>query len=143
MHQEKERQGLESMEKGRRVLILDGDQRSALAATRSLGRKGVGVAVGSPFPVCLAGESKYCIKTVIYRSPTETISGFVEDVAGAVEKHGIDTLLPMTDASSCSLDPHDLIQFPRPTESGTVFKSFAMPSPRPPPSFSRSSNSQI
>jgi len=46
------------------VLVTDGDQRSALAITRSLGRRGVNVIVGEESDRCLASSSRYCTRRI-------------------------------------------------------------------------------
>ena len=46
-----------------RVLILDADQRSALAATRSLGKRGVVVIAGDERMRTLAGASRDTVAT--------------------------------------------------------------------------------
>ncbi len=46
----------------KRIVILDGEQKSALAVTRSLGKAGYKIYVGSPLSSSLAGASKYCIQ---------------------------------------------------------------------------------
>ncbi len=51
------------------AFVTDGDQRPALAITRSLGRRGVAVVVGSERPHSLASASKYCARHVTYPSP--------------------------------------------------------------------------
>ena len=51
------------------AFVTDGDQRPALAITRSLGQRGVSVLVGAEQPVSLASASKYCVRHVTYPSP--------------------------------------------------------------------------
>ena len=51
------------------VFVTDGDERPALAITRSLGRRGVSVLVGEERPVSLASSSRYCVRHVTYPSP--------------------------------------------------------------------------
>jgi predicted ATP-grasp superfamily ATP-dependent carboligase len=81
------------------VLILDGEQKSALAATRSLGRKGVRVIVGSVLKNSLAGASRYCAKNFCYRSPNKDPKAFINDLLAAIVKERVDLLFPMTDLS--------------------------------------------
>ena len=50
------------------VLVTDGNQRAALAITRSLGRRGATVIVGEESEHCLAGSSRYCTRRVTYPS---------------------------------------------------------------------------
>jgi predicted ATP-grasp superfamily ATP-dependent carboligase len=87
-------------EKRRKVLILDGEQRSALAATRSLGAKGVEVVVGGETDQTLAGHSKYCREKVVYPSPARSPQEFVETVREETRKRDISILLPMTEITT-------------------------------------------
>src|SRR6266478_1124462 len=59
-----------------RVLILDGNTRSALAATRSLGMKGVHVVVADVAKRTLAGASRYCSESFTCPSPASNLEGF-------------------------------------------------------------------
>jgi hypothetical protein len=52
--------------KMKNVLILDANQRSALAATRSLGKRGIPVVTGDETKDTLAGNSKYCRQRVVF-----------------------------------------------------------------------------
>lgn len=79
------------------VLILDGNQRSALAVTRSLGRKGVSVTVGDAHLNTLAGASKYCQAQWAYPVPSGDSRAFCDAVAAKCAQDQIGVLLPMTD----------------------------------------------
>jgi predicted ATP-grasp superfamily ATP-dependent carboligase len=82
------------------VLILDGEQRSALATTRSLGRKNVNVTVGEEFIPSLSSTSKYCKSYFLYPSPYFNPNLFIDKVIKySTEKKPI-ILLPMTDVST-------------------------------------------
>jgi len=61
-----------------KVLILDGKQRSALAATRSLGKRGIPMIVADEDARTLAGSSRYCQETIVYPSPYLNPKGFIE-----------------------------------------------------------------
>lgn len=90
-----------------KIMILDGEQKSALAATRALGKKGYAVAVGSVFPSSLAGSSKYCSETFIYESPFENASGFIETLTRTAARINADILLPMTDITVFTVLKHE------------------------------------
>ncbi len=83
-----------------RVLILDANQRSALAATRSLGQKALWVTTADESSQTLAGASKYASASAVYRSPFNTPRLFLDDVVQIVTEHSIDFVLPMTEAST-------------------------------------------
>lgn len=82
------------------VFVMDGDQRSALAVTTSLGRRGIRVFVGEERKRSLASSSKYCFKHVTYPSPTRDPQGFCEFMFEFVQEMKVDVLLPMTDVTN-------------------------------------------
>ncbi|HKU51971.1 MAG TPA: ATP-grasp domain-containing protein, partial [Nitrospira sp.] len=81
------------------VLVTDGDERSALAVTRALGRAGIPVVVGAETARSLAGASRYCVATWQYPSPLKEGSKFVPSLVEAVERFDITTIMPVTDAT--------------------------------------------
>jgi predicted ATP-grasp superfamily ATP-dependent carboligase len=83
-----------------KALVTDGDQRSALAVTRSLGRQGVSVTVGEQQPVSLASSSKYCARPVTYPSPYTDPESFGRFLIDFVERERIDVLVPVTDVTT-------------------------------------------
>ena len=81
-----------------RILVLDGHCNAALAFTRSLGRAGHWVAVGSNSgEFAPAALSRYCRLSVEYPASTVEPGGFAEVVLGFVREHGVDLVAPMTD----------------------------------------------
>lgn len=82
------------------VLVLDGDQRSALAAVRSLGKAGLQVLVGESRGNSLAGSSKYCAGSVVYASPYRDPEAFVRSVVELAREHAVQVLMPMTDVTT-------------------------------------------
>lgn len=82
------------------VLILDGNTRSALAATRSLGKKGVHVTVANETPRTLAGASRYCNESFTYPSPARDLNGFLATVKRECSRRKIGMILPMTEMST-------------------------------------------
>lgn len=82
------------------VLILDANQRSALAATRSLGKRGIRVITGDETKETLAGNSKYCRQRVVYSSPYHSPESFISSLQQAVKIHDVDIMFPMTDATT-------------------------------------------
>ena len=89
-----------------RVLILDGNTRSALAATRSLGMKGVHVVVADENKRTLAGASRYCSERFTYPSPTGDLEGFLATVKRECSRREIGVILPMTDISTSTVLRH-------------------------------------
>jgi predicted ATP-grasp superfamily ATP-dependent carboligase len=79
------------------VLILDGNQRSALATVRSLGKAGCVVTVAERFQPCLAASSRYCSDALVYPDPAlrpAEFSRWLSDLAHSRTGH---VLMPMSD----------------------------------------------
>ncbi len=81
----------------KRVLVLDASQRSALATTRSLGRRGVPVITADYSPTALAGASRFSVGYRIYASPQTQPVQFIADIAALVRQEHIEIILPMTE----------------------------------------------
>ena len=90
----------------KRVLVLDAGQRSALAVTRSLGKKGVPVFTAEETPHALAACSRYSKQFFTYPSPRIQPDRFVEGLAQLVKEQRIDVLLPMTELTTTLLLTH-------------------------------------
>lgn len=105
----------------KRVLVLDANQRSALAVTRSLGRRGIPVFTAEENPAALAGFSRFSIQHFEYPSPRLEPERFVDVVAGLASDQRIDILLPMTELTTMlllahkSCFPRSVIPFPEMT----------------------------
>jgi predicted ATP-grasp superfamily ATP-dependent carboligase len=89
-----------------KVLILDGNTRSALAATRSLGRKGVRVVAADQTERSLSSASKYCSESFAYPSPSGDVEGFLATVKAECARRGIEVIFPMTEISTANLLKH-------------------------------------
>ena len=102
----------------KRVLVLDASQRSALAVTRSLGKRGVPVFTAEEAQSALAGCSRYSTRFFSYPSPRLHPERFVEVLAELVKEQHIDILLPMTELTTTLLltrldaFPDTVIPFP-------------------------------
>ena len=83
-----------------RVLILDANQRSALAVTRSLGKHNIEVVTADETRSTLSGSSKYSIAEVAYPSPTTNTDAFINSVEKIAAHHNIKMLLPMTELTT-------------------------------------------
>ncbi len=97
---------------GATVLITDGDQRSALAACRSLVRAGHTVHVVAPRAHSLAGVSRGVREHVIGVDALAQSDAFGGSVATLATGLGADVLIPMTDASTTAILGHSE-QLPR------------------------------
>ena len=62
------------------VIILDGHLKSALAATRSLGKKGVRVICASERTSAMSLHSNYCAQRFVYPSPSKDKDAFVDAI---------------------------------------------------------------
>jgi predicted ATP-grasp superfamily ATP-dependent carboligase len=81
-----------------RILVLDGHSSAGLAFTRSLGRAGHWVAVGSNRGAFApAALSRYCKQAIEYPVSTADPLGFIEFIEQFVRQNGIELVLPMTD----------------------------------------------
>ena len=81
------------------ILVTDGNERAALAVTRSLGQQGVRVVVGAETARSLAGASRYCTRTWQYPSPLSDPSRFVSSLVDAVDLFGITAIMAVTDST--------------------------------------------
>lgn len=89
-----------------RILITDGDNRSALAATRSLGQLGHTVFVASETQPSLAAVSRYTAGFDLYQSPYQAPDRFIRDAARILQERQIEVLLPMTEITTILLTRH-------------------------------------
>lgn len=81
------------------VLVLDGNENQAVAATRSLARAGHRVLVGAETSWSKAGWSRHAAATFTYPSPATQTERFVRCIAGVVERTGGAFVMPMTERS--------------------------------------------
>jgi predicted ATP-grasp superfamily ATP-dependent carboligase len=79
------------------VIILDANQRSSLAVTRSLGRAGTAVTVADSRPWPLAGASRYSRETLQYPPPATEPAAFRAWLRGLNVSYAGAVLLPTTD----------------------------------------------
>lgn len=89
-----------------KTLILDGNTRSALAATRSLGRKGVPVVVAAESNKTLSGASRYCSESFTYPDPLDDLRAFLSTVKAECSRRGIRVIFPMTEISMAAVLKH-------------------------------------
>lgn len=82
-----------------RILITDGNERTALAAARSLVRASHAVHVAASGRVSLAGASRGVRSHSLATDPLIAPADYVVELGRLAHRLGIDVLLPMTDAS--------------------------------------------
>jgi predicted ATP-grasp superfamily ATP-dependent carboligase len=87
------------------VLVTDGEQRSALAVVRSLGRAGHLPFVCADNSGSLAGVSRYATGEDLVPSALEQPVRFVEAVRSLVRERDIEFILPLTEAAMLALLP--------------------------------------
>jgi predicted ATP-grasp superfamily ATP-dependent carboligase len=78
-----------------RVLVTDGHFRKALAAVRSLGRKGIHVTVGERTLLNTSFFSKYCFKRLVYPSPRRSPNQFIDFILKEITNTCYDCIFPM------------------------------------------------
>ena len=83
-----------------KVLVTDGDNRAALAVTRSLGRAGHEVVVAARQSSALAQASRYCSERFVYPNPVDDPGGFVEAIVELVRRRGINCIIPIADITT-------------------------------------------
>jgi predicted ATP-grasp superfamily ATP-dependent carboligase len=87
----------------RKVLVLDANQRSALAVIRSLGRRGVPVIAADQAAASLGGGSRYALTSVQYPDPAKSPLRFLEQITAIVRHHNVGMVLPATDLTTMLL----------------------------------------
>jgi predicted ATP-grasp superfamily ATP-dependent carboligase len=85
------------------VLVLDANQRSALAVTRSLGKHGVQVHTGEAASTALAAHSRFSRHFTEYPSPTRESEHFIQTLVEYVQEQQVSMLLPMTELTTLLL----------------------------------------
>jgi predicted ATP-grasp superfamily ATP-dependent carboligase len=80
-----------------RVLVLGGTERHALSIVRSLGSRGVSVAVGESRRYCTASLSRYCSERVAYHSPESNRYLFIESLEELLRRRRYRVVYPVTD----------------------------------------------
>ena len=83
-----------------RILVLDGDERAALAVVRSLVRAGHVVAVAAESRTSLAGSSRGVAGRYVTPSPLVDAEAVSREVQRIVRDTAVDLLIPVSDAST-------------------------------------------
>jgi len=84
----------------KQVLVLDANQRSALATTRSLGLQGVIIFTADDTPSSLAGSSRYSRQYSRYPSPAIHPDEFIASICKLVKALEISIIIPMTELTT-------------------------------------------
>jgi predicted ATP-grasp superfamily ATP-dependent carboligase len=95
------------------VLVTDAARGSALAIIRSLGRAGYRVVAADASPRALGFRSRFAGARVVTPPPDRDPKAFVEAVLVAAREHGVDLVIPVTDAAILPLSA-SRERFPRP-----------------------------
>ncbi len=90
----------------KKTLILDANQRSALAVTRSLGKQGLHIITADETPTSLAGCSRFSYHNQRYPSPITNPEKFIATIARFIRSENIQLVLPMTELTSILLLRH-------------------------------------
>jgi predicted ATP-grasp superfamily ATP-dependent carboligase len=86
-----------------KVLVLDANQRSALAIIRSLGRRGLRIIAADHRPDPIGGASRYVTTSIRYSDPATSPRAFTQDVVAASDQFNIDIIVPATDLTTMLL----------------------------------------
>ena len=86
-----------------KILVTDGNNRAALAITRSLGREGHKVIIGAEELPCLASKSKYCHKNFTYPNPKREPELFVNKIKEIVNSEKSEVLLPVSEITTLTM----------------------------------------
>lgn len=87
------------------VLVTDGDERSALAVTRALGKHGLDVIVGAESKHSLAGMSRFCTHSFVYPSPYQQPEDFSDCLRQMVINRKVDAMFPISDIAMHVIGP--------------------------------------
>ena len=79
------------------AIVLDGEQRSALATVRALGRRGVQVVVAGSGTDCLAATSRYCLSRLVCPDANADTGAFLSWLRTLPESFPNAVLMPMGD----------------------------------------------
>lgn len=92
--------------RGRPVLVLDGEQRSALAVTRSLVRAGYAVTVTAHRDWSLAGVVRSATAHRVQAEPLSEARRYAEEIGALAAAQRAAMVVPVTDASAGALLAH-------------------------------------
>ena len=115
-----------------RVLVLDANQRSALAVIRSLGRRGLTIVAADTMTRSLGAASRHTSYSTVYSNPATSPAAFVHDIVAMVE-HLIDRYRHIGDGfdddaarestesvKNCALNGAEARELRKPDRQGSV-----------------------
>ena len=85
------------------ILVLDGDQASALSVVRSLGRSGLIVDVASAFQSPICASSRHIRQCLRYPDPLKNESDFVAWIDNQIQTGGYALIIPVTERTLAPL----------------------------------------
>jgi predicted ATP-grasp superfamily ATP-dependent carboligase len=88
------------------ILVLDGNENQAVAATRALARAGHRVVVGADTGWSKAGWSRHAAATFTYPAPADDTAAFVAAVIEETRKASRAFVMPMTERTLLPLSEH-------------------------------------
>lgn len=92
--------------RGSTVLVLDGEERAALAVSRSLGSAGCEVHIGSPVTSSIAGGSRFVRGETLLPDPRSGAEAYAGAVSREAHRVGAGVVLPITEASALAILEH-------------------------------------
>ena len=115
------------------VLVTDGENRSSLAVTRSLGRYGCRVVVTGLRKANLASSSRYCVDRYAVPSPLQDGPAYLARMLEILSDQKVDVLFPMTEPSVLllaeyrdQLPKETILACPALDKIRTIFDKFAV-----------------
>jgi predicted ATP-grasp superfamily ATP-dependent carboligase len=106
------------------VLVTDGEQRSALAVVRSLGRAGHDVHVASATGASIAGASRWASSETRAADPLADPVAFLRDVGRIAGERSAEVVVPLTEAAILALHrAPDRVPAPLLTPPAATFES--------------------
>lgn len=108
-----------------KVLVTDAATNHALALTRSLGARGIGVTACDDNLFAKSFYSRFCRDSFVYPSPRHSVSRFVESVVARANTGAYDVLFPMTEKAILPLSLargrlHPSVKIPLPSHEAIV-----------------------
>ena len=92
------------MKKKLNVLVTDGENRSSLAVTRSLGSAGHIIYVSSKNKQSISGVSKFCRKSFRTSDPENRIDQYIQEIIDLTDKESIDIIIPTSESTIYALN---------------------------------------
>jgi len=81
------------------VLVTNADDWICLNICRSLGKRGIDVAVASHKKDAMSFHSRYCKQKHVYTNPSLNVEKFIEDIVNIVKKNNYEFLIPTNDVT--------------------------------------------